>query len=247
MGMSLVNLADERRWDTQQRAAAEQVARVLVCSEVDVMRSGCENAVVIANGYSLDWKPAAHDTVHDPEHPVLLFVGALGYAPNMDAIGWMATAVMPKILERIPGARLRVVGRNGEAVAQYDSLPGVEIIGHVESLEAELVAADVSVVPIRSGAGTRLKVVEAMANRLPMVSTTLGCEGIDVAHGRELLIGDTDQSFADGVVEMVRNDALRKGLIEAAEARYNEKYRWSTIRHNLATLAKTVVDEAAQA
>ena len=237
------NRADERRWEETQRRVASCVNRVLVCSELDVGRSGCPNAVVAPNGYELGWTPADHAVVADPEHPVLLFVGLLSYSANTDAVQWFATDVMPLVLARVPGAEFRIVGRGSEAVTHLAGLPGVSLVGAVDSLEAELAAADVSVVPIRSGAGTRLKVIEAMANRLPMVSTTIGCEGIEVVDGEHLLIADDAAAFADACCELVTDAGRRTTIIEAAETRFLDRYQWSQVRAGVAELARTVAGE----
>ncbi|MFN8051061.1 MAG: glycosyltransferase family 4 protein [Acidimicrobiales bacterium] len=238
------NLVDERRWDRVQRQAAATVDRVLVCSALDVDRSGCPNAVVVPNGYECDWEPADHLAVGDPERPVFLFVGLLGYGPNVDAVRWFASDVMPSIRAELPGAEFRVVGRHSESVEALGSLPGVTIVGAVDSLQPEMERADVSVVPIRSGAGTRLKVVEALANRLPMVSTAIGCEGIDVVHGEHLLIADHPVEFAAACVRLVRDPAARASLIDAGQQRYLEHYRWSAIRSEVASLATAIAGQS---
>jgi len=234
------DLVDERRWRDVQLRAAATVDRVLVCSEVDIARSGCSNAVEIPNGYELAWTPADHVAVHDAAAPVFLFVGLMGYQPNIDAVRWFATDVLPIVRRSIPGATFRIVGRHCETIASLDALPGVVVVGDVESLRPELERADVSVVPLRSGAGTRLKVVEAMANRLPIVSTPIGAEGIDVTPGRHLLEATAAEEFAAHCALVARNGSLRADLIAAGAARYDERYRWSTIREQVAGLARDV-------
>ena len=235
---SAFNLVDERRWDRVQRRAAASVRTVLVCSAVDISRSGCANAVEVPNGYEEQWPPVPHDAIHDPDHPVFLFIGLLGYEPNIDAVRWFARDVMPRILRSLPGAEFRVVGRHAESVEALGSLPGVTIVGSVDSLRPELEGADVAVVPLRSGAGTRLKVVEAMANHLPIVSTSIGCEGIDVSDGTHLLVADDAEEFARRSVEVVVDGPVRQRLIAAAAERYEERYQWSRIRERIAELAR---------
>lgn len=236
------DLVDERRWDRVQRRAAADVGRVLVCSEVDIERSGCANAVEVPNGYELAWPAADHRAVLDPDHPVFLFVGLMGYGPNVDAVRWFATEILPLVRATLPGAEFRVVGRHAESVESLGALPGVTIVGSVDSLQPEMERADVSVVPLRSGAGTRLKVVEAMANRLPLVSTAIGCEGIDVTDGEHLLVADDAAAFARRCIEAVTDGRLRITLVESAEQRWTDRYRWSSIRGNVARIAREVAD-----
>ena len=237
---SSFNRVDEHRWDRVQRRAAATVGKVLVCSEVDVGRSGCPNAVEVPNGYELAWAPADHVAVAELQRPVFLFVGLMGYEPNIDAVRWFASTVFPGIRRALPDAEFRIVGRYAESVESLGALPGVTVVGAVDSLQGELARAAVAVVPLRSGAGTRLKVVEAMANRLPIVSTTIGCEGIDVTPGVHLLVADDASEFARRCVEAVTNPALRADLIEAAATRYDQHYRWETIRRRVASLALDV-------
>ena len=232
------NLVDERRWDRLQRRAAATVDHVLACSEIDVARSGCPNAVDVPNGYEREWSPGDHLAVHDARQPVFLFVGLMGYEPNVDAVRWFASTILPLVRERVAGAEFRVVGRHCESVRSLDSLDGVTVVGAVDSLRDEMDSADVSVVPLRSGSGTRLKVVEAMANRLPMVSTAVGCEGIDVRDGEHLLIADDAEAFARSCVAAVTDLSARAAMIEAAEQRYLEHYQWSSIRSKVAGLAR---------
>lgn len=236
------NLVDERRWERAQRHLAANVERTFVCSQLDVERSGIPNVVAIPNGYERTAAPASHLEPNDPSAPVFLFIGLLSYDPNADAVRWFASSVLPLVRERLPGARFRVVGRGAEHVRSAAALPGVELVGGVESLEPELLGADVAVVPLRAGAGTRLKVVEAMANRLPMVTTTIGCEGIDLDDGRHAWIRDDARGFADACVEAVRDAELRATVIDAAERRYLDRYQWSSIRAAVAKLALDVVE-----
>ncbi|MEZ5321897.1 MAG: glycosyltransferase family 4 protein [Microthrixaceae bacterium] len=238
---SWFNLVDERRWARVQREAATGVDRVLVCSHLDVTRSGCANAVAVPNGYTLAWEPVDHTEVRDRDRPVFLFVGLMGYPPNVDAVRWFATEVLGRLRTAVPGAVFRVVGREADSVAVLGSIDGVEIVGEVESLRPELEGADVAVVPLRSGAGTRLKVVEAMANRIPIVSTTIGTEGIEVRDGEHVVLADGAEGFAEACVRAVGDPALRRRLADAAWECYEENYRWSSIGDRLLRIADEVV------
>lgn len=240
---SAFNLVDERRWDSVQRRLANSVDLAFVCSSLDVERSGYPNTVVVPNGYERTFEPADHVELNDSTAPVFLFVGLMSYDPNSDAVRRFASAVMPRIRRELPGARFRIVGRNPESVASLERLDGVEVVGAVDSLEAELRGADVAVVPLRAGAGTRLKVVEAMANRLPMVTTSIGCEGIDIVDGVHAWIRDDDEGIAEACIEAVRNIDARRSVIDAAEARYEERYRWESIRSSVASMASSVASE----
>lgn len=236
---SVFDVVDERRWARWQQEAARQVAAVTVCSELDVRRSGCVNAVAIPNGYELAWTPRA-DRARVPSDPVLLFTGLLSYEPNADAVRWFAGEVLPRLRRQVPRARFRVVGRGSDTVADVARLPGVELVGEVRSMQRELERADLSVVPIRFGAGTRLKVTEALANHLPCVTTTVGAEGIDVVDGRHVLVADDAESFARSCGKLLGDAALRRRLTGAGAELYRTRYQWPVIRARLTRLARAV-------
>ena len=237
VALELADRVDERRFARLQQRCAAEVYAVTLCSQLDVGRSGVTNARCIPNGYTLSWDSPARS--HTASDPVLLFVGRLSYPPNEDAVRWFASSVLPLVRARVPRARFRVVGAGGENLsAELSELTGVEFVGAVEHLKPQLDSASVTVVPVRFGAGTRLKVIEAMANRIPLATTSLGCEGIDVEDGVHCLIGDDETSLAEACVRLLEDADLRGTLADAAETLYREHYRWSTIQQTFAQLAR---------
>jgi len=235
------DLVDERRFDRLQRRAAGEVERVVVCSELDRERSGCPNAVVVPNGCDAPADPVSDRTPLRGEVPTFLFVGALDYEPNTEAVEWFVREVLPLLRAEVPDARVRIVGRGADRVAWVAGVPGVDLVGPVEVLDDELRAADVSIVPIRVGAGTRLKVVEALANRLPLVTTTVGCEGIDLRNGHDALIEDDAAGFAAACARLAVDGALRQRLADAGAELFERRYDWQLIEGEVADLAREVV------
>jgi glycosyltransferase involved in cell wall biosynthesis len=232
------DLVDERRWDRLQRACAAQVDHVVVCSELDLQRSGCPNAVVIGNGASAPERVHPDRRTLRGEAPTMFFVGALDYEPNTEAVEWFVREVLPRVRRSVPEARLRIVGRGAERVEWTRGKAGVDLVGPVEVLADELDRADVSVVPIRVGAGTRLKVVEALANHLPLVTTTVGCEGIAVRDGIDALIRDDAAGFADACVATLGDGELRQRLADAGAQLFGDRYDWRSIEAEVAALAR---------
>lgn len=235
------DLVDERRWDDIQRRCASSVEHVVVCSDVDVGRSGCPNAVVVPNGSEPSPHARTDRTRLVDAHPSLLFVGALDYEPNTEAMSWFLGDVWPKVRSARPEVRLRVVGRGPEALGSSARAAGVEVVGPVQDIAVELARADVVVVPIRVGGGTRLKVIEALANNIPLVTTTVGCEGIDVRNGRSALVSDDATAFAGAVLRLVADGRLRQRLADAGRALFERSHRWSDIRDVVAGLAESTV------
>jgi sugar transferase (PEP-CTERM/EpsH1 system associated) len=162
----------------------------------------------------------------------LVFTGKMDFRPNVDAMLWFARDVFPLVKRSKPSARLYIVGQQPSPrlnVLRAD--PNITITGEVSmrDLRRYIAAADVYIAPLRVGGGTRFKLLEAMAMRRAIVSTTLGCEGFDVVSGRELLIGDTPQTFAQAVIDLLDNDMLRLTLGRRAHAFVSATYDWGVI------------------
>jgi glycosyltransferase involved in cell wall biosynthesis len=237
IGQSSLNAWDWRRF---QRSVAADVDRVVLASELDRQRSGLAgSAAVIPNAFDRPQHPVGHEGVGAP--PVLLFQGRLNYAPNVDAARWLAEEIAPRVRVWFPDAEVRLVGRPDPHVKLLHDPPAVTVIGRVPAMEPELARADIVVVPIRFGSGTRLKILEAFAHRVPVVSTTLGAEGLEVQTGTHLLLGDDAESFAAACRRVLSDGALRARLVAAAERLYLERYESSVVRDRIRALVR---DEA---
>ncbi|HSH61949.1 MAG TPA: glycosyltransferase family 4 protein [Acidimicrobiales bacterium] len=235
---------DERRWARRQRAAASSVTRVVVCSELDRRRLAVPGTTVIPNGYEREGPPVGRP-VPPASGPVFTMVGLMTYPPNFDAAEHFARDVLPIVRRQLPGARYHIVGRGSLERQSVASLPGVVLRGQVEDIRDELARTDVAVVPIRFGGGTRIKVLESFAHRIPVVATRTGAEGIDATDGEHLLLCDDGdaEAMARGCLRLVQDEAFRLRLVDAAEARYQERYRWEVIRPRVAALIREVADE----
>ena len=209
-------------WRRFQRSVASQVERVVIASELDAARSGLPNVTVIPNTYPRPHAPVGNPVASGP--PVLLFQGNLSYPPNIDAARWLATDIAPLIRAGAPATEVRLVGRPGANVSQLH-LPGtLTVVGEVPTMEEELARASVAVVPMRYGSGTRIKILESFAHRVPVVSTTLGAEGLGVEDGVHLLLADEPEEFAAATVRLLGDPKLRQRLTQAAEALYLDRY-----------------------
>lgn len=209
-------------WRRFQRSIASQVERVVIASDLDAARSGLPNVTVIPNTYPRPRQPAGNPAASKP--PVVLFQGTLLYAPNIDAAQWLATDIAPHIRAALPATEVRLVGRPSTNVKQLHR-PGVlTVVGQVPSMEEELARASVAVVPLRYGSGTRIKILESFAHRVPVVSTTFGAEGLEVEDGVHLLLADDPGEFAAATVRLLSDPGLRVRLTEAAEAFYLDRY-----------------------
>ena len=159
----------------------------------------------------------------------LVFTGTMDFRPNVDAAIWFCRRVLPRIQRHVPSARFYIVGqRPHPRVLELQNQPGVEVTGAVPDQMPYIGGATVFVIPMRGGGGTRLKVLEAMAMRRAIVSTSMGCSGFPVAHGSEVLLADGETAFAQEVVGLLQNPARREALGEAAFS-FARRYDWRAI------------------
>jgi glycosyltransferase involved in cell wall biosynthesis len=218
-----------------ERNSVRKFRHVIAVSEHDrsLMESWVEGSriTVVPTGVDLEqYKP---DFSHNPPSPVVVFVGAMDWEPNIDAMEYFCKEIWPAVLGTIPQATLRIVGRNpGERVRRLAS-DSVLVTGRVPSVAEYLREAMAVVVPLRIGGGTRLKIYEAMAAGRAVVSTSVGAEGLDVHHGRDIVLADNPRLFAEAVSTLLHDENLRRKYELAAAARAS-RYDWSVIGGNFA-------------
>lgn len=161
----------------------------------------------------------------------LVFVGSMDWMPNADGIRWFASEVFPLVKREVPGATLTVVGRSPSnamrALAAAD--PSIEVTGTVPDVRPYLERAALSVVPLRIGGGTRLKIYEAMAMGSPVVATAIGAEGLPVRHGEQLLIADGAVAQAEAIVALLREPARAQRLAANALRFVREHCSWDGV------------------
>jgi len=181
---------------------------------------------VVPTGVDLDqYQP---DFGHQPASPLVMFVGAMDWEPNIDAMEYFCRKIWPAVLVQTPAARLRIVGRNPGDRVRALAAPSIDITGRVASVAEHLRDAAVVVVPLRIGGGTRLKIYEAMAAGKAVVSTSIGAEGLDVHHGRDIILADNPESFSEAVSGWLRDESLRQKY-ERAAAELAARYDWAVI------------------
>ena len=174
-----------------------------------------------------------------------LYVGNIRYWPYAEAVLWFAREVWPDLRKRHPGVSFEVVGREPTPeVLKLAEQPGISVTGPVESVRPYLEAAQVVVVPLRSGTGTRLKVLEGLAAGRPVVSTSVGAEGLDLTPEKHLLIADSAGAFADDVARLLKDDALRSELATAGRNHAKAIYDWQHIADAASEAYDQLVEDA---
>jgi len=232
------------RVEALERQLCPQFDLNVMVSEVDAERLRAiapgSATVVVPNGTDTDYfQPTRAATVAGR----VAFVGPTYSHPNRDAVELLLQEIWPRIRTVEAPATLHLIGRNADADrARYAAAPGVSPLGYVPDIRPVLAEAQCCVVPIRIGGGTRLKILDAWAMGKAVVSTSIGCEGLDVVDGENILVRDTPDAFADAVVEVLRDGALRTRLERNARRTAIETYSWSVIGRRLRSAYHQLLD-----
>jgi hypothetical protein len=217
----------------EERRGVKSAARTLVCSQVDAVRMRklfrTDAVDVIPNAL-----PLPERVTPIVANKQMLMVGAYGYHPNEDAAEFFITEVLPRIRRRVPEAELHLVGALPQKIPSYHRKPvGVKFLGYADDLPATYAASRIVICPIRYGGGTRVKLVEAAGWGKPIVSTTIGAEGLGMVHGNDALIADTAESFADACISLLTDDELCRAVARGARSLAEQSFDGNRIAEQL--------------
>lgn len=215
--------------DFERRALDNFDAHIAV-SEHDVQRLRQVNnkaqVLVIENGVDVDYYRA----VKDRERTRVVFVGSMDYHANVEGVVDFARNVWPVVHQRNSGLRFTIVGRDPiPAVRELTSIAGIEVTGTVDDVRPYYAEAVAAIVPLNVGGGSRLKILEAMAAGVPVVSTSRGAEGLHVQHGENIVLVDANAKLAEALVTVIDDQELRKRIIKGGHVLAQERYDWSQL------------------
>lgn len=201
-----------------------------------------QKITTIPTGVDIDYFTPTSTGSGQPD--TLVFTGSMDWLPNEDAILYFAEKILPAVQARVPGVKLRVVGRKPsprvQALASGNSC--IEVTGTVPDIRPHLESACVYVVPLRIGGGTRIKIFEAMAMGKAVVSTSIGAEGLPVTHGENILLADKPEDFAESVVRLLANANERDRLAIAARKLVENYYSWPAVTDVLDSTLMRVIE-----
>jgi polysaccharide biosynthesis protein PslH len=193
-----------------------------------------KNITVVENGVDLEYFAC---TPHPQVNPQLVYTGSMDWLPNEDAVLYFAAEIFPQIRRRYPNATFTIVGRRPtDKVRRLTQTAGIEVTGTVEDVRPYYRKATALVVPLRIGGGSRLKILEAMSAGVPVVSTSIGCEGLDVQNDEHLLITDDPNQFAEKTIELLADQNLQTRMAVNARHRVVQKYSWASMADRLAAV-----------
>ena len=208
---------------------------VVIRQDRQALLQGVPEAERTAVGQRIRVVPIAVDTyklqpvVRQPDSTNIMTLGSLHYPPNADGIRWFVREVFPLIQQQAPEATLTIIGKNPPAdflqlAAQQPHV--VKVTGYVPDLTPYMAAAALLVVPVRAGSGMRVRLLEAFARGMPAVTTTIGLEGIEATHGREVLVADEPIDFAQTTLALLRDPEQQQFLAENGRQLAETKYDW---------------------
>jgi polysaccharide biosynthesis protein PslH len=204
------------------------------CNQMLTLYSGCP-ITVVPTGVDTQQYPVAPSVSGTP--PLIVFTGSMDWEPNIDAVEYFCREIWPVVLSAYADARFQIVGRNPHPRVRRLASASVKVTGTVPSVSDYLRSATVVIVPLRIGGGTRLKIFEAMSMAKAIVSTSIGAEGLDVTHGRDLLIADDAASFAAAILQFLRDPELRRRCEQNAAA-LAARFDWSQIARRFAEVLR---------
>ena len=234
-----------RKTFANERETCQRVDWVAAVSREDaeVMREDYNVRAIgdVPTGVDTEYFRPRPENRHEPYS--LVFTGSMDWLPNDDAIRYFIEEIMPRVRQSIPNVRITVVGRN-----PYPRLlewsrqdPSVVVTGRVEDVRPYIESAAAYVVPMRIGGGTRLKIYEAMAMAKPVISTTIGAEGLPVQNGTDLLLADTPEAFAETVIRVLNNPAFAQQIGSHGAATVRKNFGWDKVSVSFAELCRQAI------
>lgn len=214
------------QWKWRETVLEDRFGVVGVCSERDRGYLGGGRRIhVLPNGFD----PPEGDPSRDASgNPRIGFIGTMKYGPNRQGMEWFIREVWPLVRSRFPDVRLRIAGSGTESVETMGD-PSIDRLGFVKEGDAEIATWALTIVPIRVGGGTRIKIAEAFSRMCPVVSTSQGAYGYKIADGRECLLADSADDFARACVSLLENPSMAEEMAMRAKSLFDRELSWSAV------------------
>ena len=234
-----------RNWEARALRKFDGIIAVSDTERSWVQQNAPETAVeIIPNGVDMDYfRPDS--AVASNGNPYVIFTGAMDYPPNMDAAAWFCDEVFPVLKRRMPKLGFKIVGKDPHPqILELGRKDGVHVTGTVADIRSYLARALAVVVPLRSGGGTRHKIPQAMAMERPVISTSIGAEGLEVNPGTDILIADNAERFVEHIHALAKSPEASKRIGRAGRRLVMDKYDWRVCLSRLERLYGSVLASA---
>ena len=186
--------------------------------------------------------PALHATLHPLYKKRVFFIGSLDYMPNQEGLIWFVEKVWKRYFHNTDGVAFHIAGRNAPGkLKKYLKNQPVNFIGEVDNASHFMQEGGIMVAPVFSGGGIRVKIIEAMANGIPVVSTTIGAEGLDVTNNENIMVADTPEKFAESVNKLLENQTFFAKIGENAKKFIRGKMDGHKLTNELMNFYQTIV------
>jgi glycosyltransferase involved in cell wall biosynthesis len=221
-----------RKMEAYERKICRMAKHVVAVSEIDALRMkrmfGIETVTSVPTGVDVEYYAPRGDA---PQMSDIVFCGSMDWLPNVDAVLYFLSEVLPLIRDRLPGTTFTIAGRSPDAkiLNAVKGLKGVVVTGKVRDMRPYLWGSKISVVPIRIGGGTRLKIYECMAAGVPVVSTKVGAEGLQYTDGKDIVLADAPGELADACVRLLSDDEARRAISHNALKRAQREFSWEVV------------------
>ena len=220
------------KMEAYERKICRTVKHVIAVSDIDAARMkrmfGIENVTSVPTGVDVEYFAPRGVA---PQISDIVFCGSMDWLPNVDSVLYFLSEVLPLIRDRLPGSTFTIAGRSPDAkiLKAVKGIKGVFVTGKVEDMRPYLWGSKISVVPIRIGGGTRLKIYECMAAGVPVVSTRVGAEGLRYQDGKDIVIVDDPGGFAAACIHLLSDDQARRAIAHNALLRAQSEFSWEAV------------------
>ena len=229
---------------TKYERILEDFNIALVCSQVDksrLLQSAPKSRIgLMHNGVDLNHFVQRNSLQTDEAR--IIFTGNMSYYPNRDAARYFAETIFPLVRKRIPEARLWIVGQNPPRKINALSAGNITVTGFVEDIAAEYLKSAVAVSPVRFGAGTLNKVLEPLALGVPVVTTSIGIQGLNLEENKEVFVADDPVKFAESVIRLLQDPVLRRESGHRAMQSIRSRFGWNKIALDLERTYQEIIE-----
>ena len=236
--------AKMERFERHALASASAVTGVSAADAAQATAWGVRHARVVDNGVDLEY----FSPQGDGDGSRAVFVGALEWFPNVDAVQYFVEAILPHLTLLVPQLQTKIIGRKApDSLKRFlHGRTEIDFAGEVPDTRPHLAEAGIVIVPLRIGGGSRLKILEALAMGKAVVSTTIGAEGLAVTHGKDIMLADSPEDFAQAMADLSASAELRKKLGTEGRALVERNYGWEALSRKAEAVWVEMVREGAK-